>query len=84
MSSDDAETQEMREENDELQDQEQFEKSEEFDDQGFEYGAPLDNDPEHIYSEGHPEEEAEAEAEAVEEDVAPDDKKNILRAKKEL
>jgi len=60
-SGDSAEKQEMRDENDELQDQEQFEKSEEFEDQGFEYGAPLDDNPEHTYSEGHAEQEAEAE-----------------------
>lgn len=67
MSSESAEKQEMKEENDELQDEEQFEKSEEFENQGFEYGAPLDDNPEHKYSEGHPEGEAEAESEALEE-----------------
>jgi hypothetical protein len=51
MSSDSAKRQEMKEENDELQDVEQFEKTEEFEEQGFEYGAPLDDDPEHSYSE---------------------------------
>jgi hypothetical protein len=66
MSSDDSERQEMLEENDELQDEEQFEKSEEFEDQGFEYGTPLDSNAEHAYSEGHPEEVAEARDEAEE------------------
>ncbi|WP_337863510.1 hypothetical protein [Nitrososphaera sp.] len=68
MSTDDpkkrAEIDENREENDELQDIEQFERSEEFENQGFEYGAPLDDDPEHAYSEGEHDEEAEG---AVEE-----------------
>jgi hypothetical protein len=45
MSSDDARTQEIREENDELEGEEQFEKSEEFENQGFEYGSPLDDNP---------------------------------------
>lgn len=58
MSSDNAEIQEIREENDGLQDEEQVEKSEEFENQGFEYGAPLDDNPEHAYSEGHPEAQA--------------------------
>jgi hypothetical protein len=55
MSSDYARTQEIREENDELQDEEQFGKSEEFENQGFEYGSPLDDNPKHAYSEGNPE-----------------------------
>ena len=60
MSSDNAERQEIKEENDELQDVEQFEKTEEFKEQGFEYGAPLDDDPEHSYSEEKDEPEQEA------------------------
>lgn len=66
MSSDnvEAERQEMKEENDELQDEEQFEKSEEFENQGFEYDVPLDPNSEHSYSEGHPEEVAAEQAEA--------------------
>ncbi|MEW5839539.1 MAG: hypothetical protein AB1753_00915 [Thermoproteota archaeon] len=68
MSTDDpkkrAEIDENMEENDELQDIEQFERSEEFENQGFEYGAPLDDDPEHAYSEDEHDEETEG---AVEE-----------------
>lgn len=59
----DADLQERREENDELQDHEQFEKSEEFVVQGFEYGDPLDDNPQHAYSEGRPEDDAMAAAE---------------------
>ena len=80
MSSDDAEKQEMQEENDELQDQEQFEKSEEFENQGFEYGAPLDENPEHAYSEGHPEEKAEAETEAKEENETTPKKRHLSKS----
>lgn len=73
MSSDRPDIKEIREENDEEQDEEQFEKSEEFENQGFEYGAPLDDNPEHKYSEGHPESEAETEAEARIDDAAEKD-----------
>ena len=63
MSSDSAERQEMKEENDELQDAEQFDKTEEFEEQGFEYGAPLDDNPEHSYSEEKDEPEQQTTAE---------------------
>lgn len=66
----DADLQERREENDELQDQEQFEKSEEFVTQGFEYGDPLDDNPQHAYSEGHPEDDAMAAVERGNDDTA--------------
>jgi hypothetical protein len=59
-----ADIQERKEENDELQDTEQFERSEEFVNQGFKYGQPLDDDPEHLYSEGSPEGDVVAETEA--------------------
>lgn len=59
---------EIREENDELQDEEQFEKSEEFENQGFEYGSPLDENPEPVYSERRPEAHAEAETRAESEE----------------
>lgn len=65
-----ADIQERKEENDELQDTEQFERSEEFVNQGFEYGQPLDDDPEHLYSEGSPEGDTAAEIDA-EADLEP-------------
>ena len=71
MSSDNAEIQEIREENDELQEEEQFEKSEDFENPGFEYGVPLDDNPERTYSEGHPEAQAAAEAESEQEQEGP-------------
>lgn len=77
MSSDNAEIQEIREENDELQDEEQFEKSEEFENQGFEYGAPLDDNPEHAYSEGHPEAVAKVEADEKAEAAVEKGKKQL-------